>query len=280
MTTMNQLKVNLHITERCNFRCRYCFAHFENKQDMGISDWKRVIDNLRQSGMVSQINFAGGEPVLHRDFAEIVDYAYGQGFDLSVISNGSLLLEGKNLPQDFFRKITTLGISVDSIEPETLRALGCCDAHDNVLTQEKLAHLLSAAKTENPDLLIKLNTVVTNLNAGEKLTHLERELPIARWKFLKMKRFDDGQRTNKTLEIDEETFQNFLRSNARVQGESIPESSLTRSYIIIDNRGSLIDNAEDNYKTVGSLLREDFRTVFSCYAFDEELYADRYEKAG
>ena len=280
MTTMNQLKVNLHITERCNFRCRYCFAHFENKQDMGISDWKRVIDNLRQSGMVSQINFAGGEPVLHRDFAEIVDYAYGQGFDLSVISNGSLLLEGKNLPQDFFRKITTLGISVDSIEPETLRALGCCDAHDNVLTQEKLKHLLSVAKTENPDLLIKLNTVVTKLNAGESLTHLERELPIARWKFLKMKRFDDGQRTNKTLEIDEETFQNFLRSNARMQGESIPESSLTRSYIIIDNRGSLIDNAEDNYKTVGSLLREDFRTVFSRYAFDEELYADRYEKAG
>jgi radical SAM superfamily len=278
--TTNQLKVNLHITEKCNFKCRYCFAHFENKNDMGISDWKRVIDNLKRSGMVTKINFAGGEPVLHKDFAEIVDYAYGQGFDLSVISNGSLLLEGKNLPQDFFRKITTLGISVDSIEPETLRALGCCDAHDNVLTHEKLTHLLSVAKTENPDLLIKLNTVVTKLNAGEKLTHLERELPIARWKFLKMKLFDDGQRTNKTLEIDEETFRNFLRSNARMQGESIPESSLTRSYIIIDNRGSLIDNAEDNYKTLGSLLREDFRTVFSRYAFDEELYADRYEKAG
>jgi len=278
--TTNQLKVNLHITEKCNFKCRYCFAHFENKNDMGISDWKRVIDNLKRSGMVTKINFAGGEPVLHKDFAEIVDYAYGQGFQLSVISNGSLLLDRKNLPQDFFRKIMTLGISVDSIVPETLQKLGCCDAGDNVLTKEKLARLLSVAKTENPDLIIKLNTVVTNLNAGEKLTHLERELPIARWKFLKMKRFDDGERTNKTLEIDEETFQNFLRSNARMQGESVPESSLARSYIIIDNRGSLIDNAEDHYKTVGSLLREDFRTVFSRYAFDEELYASRYEQVG
>ena len=280
MTTMNHLKVNLHITERCNFKCRYCFAHFEDKNDMGLSDWKRVIDNLKRSGMVTQINFAGGEPVLHKDFAEIVDYAYGQGFELSVISNGSLLLDRANLPQDFFRKITTLGISVDSIVPETLQKLGCCDAGGNVLTKEKLVQLLSVAKTENPDLVIKLNTVVTNLNVGEKLTHLERELPVARWKFLKMKRFDDGKRTNKSLEIGEEMFQAFLRRNARMQGASISESSLTRSYIIIDNRGSLIDNAEDNYKTVGSLLCEDFRTVFSRYGFDEKLYADRYEKVG
>ena len=75
-------------------------------------------------------------------------------------------------------------------------------------------------------------------------------------------------------------FQTFLCRNAHMQGVSISESPLTRSYIIINNRGSLIDNAEDNYKTVGSLLREDFRTVFSRYAFDEELYASRYEKAG
>lgn len=280
MTTMNQLKVNLHITEKCNFKCRYCFAHFENKNDMGISDWKRVIDNLKQSGMVTQINFAGGEPVLHRNFAEIVDYAYGLGFELSVISNGSLLLDRKYLPQNFFRKIKTLGISVDSIVPETLRTLGCCDAGENVLTKELLAQLLFTAKEENPGLIIKLNTVVTSVNAGETLIHLEQELPVARWKFLKMKRFDDGKRTNKELEIEEEMFQTFLRRNARTQGESVPESSLKRSYIIIDNRGSLIDNAEDNYKTVGNLIREDFRTVFSRYAFDEKLYEDRYAKVG
>lgn len=278
--TTNQLKVNLHITEKCNFKCRYCFAHFENKDDMGLADWKRVIDNLKSSGMVSRINFAGGEPVLHRDFAEIVDYAYGQGFELSVISNGSLLLDHGKMPQNFFRKIKTLGISVDSVVPETLRALGCCDAGDNVLTKERLTHLLSAAKEENPDLVIKLNTVVTNLNAEESLIHLEQELPVARWKFLKMKLFDDGMRSNRELEIGEDMFQTFLRRNARMQGESVPESSLTRSYIIIDNRGSLIDNAEDNYKTVGSLLREDFQTVFSLYSFDEELYASRYGNVG
>ena len=73
--------------------------------------------------------------VLHRNFAEIVNYAYGIGFDISVISNGSLLLDCKNLTQDFFCKITHLGISVDSIVPETLRTFGCRDGGRNVLTE-------------------------------------------------------------------------------------------------------------------------------------------------
>ena len=32
----NHLKVNLHLTETCNYRCRYCFAHFENGSDLPL----------------------------------------------------------------------------------------------------------------------------------------------------------------------------------------------------------------------------------------------------
>lgn len=84
MTNMTGLKINLHITQHCNFHCRYCFAKFCSPQDLSGSDWQRIVDNLKQSGMVSRLNFAGGEPVLHRDFAQIVDYAYQQGFELSI----------------------------------------------------------------------------------------------------------------------------------------------------------------------------------------------------
>ena len=40
-------------------------------------------------------------------------------------------------------------------------------------------------------------------------------------------------------------FQCFLQNNTRTFEKSIPESSLARSYIIVDNRGSLINNAEE-----------------------------------
>ena len=35
-TARNHLKVNLHLTETCNYRCRYCFAHFENGSDLPL----------------------------------------------------------------------------------------------------------------------------------------------------------------------------------------------------------------------------------------------------
>lgn len=40
---VEKLKVNLHITEKCNFHCRYCFAHFNNKKDLLFEAWKEIL---------------------------------------------------------------------------------------------------------------------------------------------------------------------------------------------------------------------------------------------
>ena len=48
----NHLKANLHLTETCNYRCRYCFAHFENGSDLPLEGWKQIVDNLTRIGKV------------------------------------------------------------------------------------------------------------------------------------------------------------------------------------------------------------------------------------
>lgn len=277
MTDM--LKVNLHITQKCNYACRYCFAHFNHCGDLPVADWKRILDNLKQSGLVDKINFAGGEPMLYRGFSQLVDYAHDLGFTLSVITNGSLLLNPALVPQGFFRKLDMLGISVDSVDPEILRQLGCCDHSGKVLTEAQLIRIIRKAKAENPRLTIKLNTVVTKLNQKEQLTRMEAELPVDRWKFLKMKLFDNGEFCNRNLVISETAFQDFLKRNRRKAGESVPEESLTRSYIIIDNQGRLLDNENEAPVPVGSLLKEPFQDIFARYHFDADLYWNRYQKS-
>lgn len=276
---MQSLKINLHITQKCNYHCRYCFAHFHEKEDLPLPAWQRIIDNLQASGLVNRINFAGGEPVLYRGFAALVDYAYQRGFRLSVISNGSLMLQSQLVPDGLFAKLEMLGISVDSVEPQTLRRLGCCDPQGRVLGREELCQLVTRAKTENPALRIKLNTVVSQLNRHEHLSGLSRQLPIDRWKFLKMKPFAADDFSNKALAISDADFAHFLQRNPLQQGDNIPEYSLTRSYIIVDNRGNLIDNQGDDYTVVGNLLTEDFATVFQRYAFDAAAYRSRYTEA-
>ena len=269
-------KVNLHITQKCNYACKYCFAHFDHHNDLSVDQWKHIIDNLKASGLVDAINFAGGEPVLYNGFAELVNYAYDQGFKLSIITNGSLMLNPKLMPPELFAKFDTLGISVDSINPKTLVALGACNKSHEVLSYDKLSRLIAIARSANPAIRIKLNTVITNLNADEDLTIIGKELDIARWKMLRMKLFIHEGFNNASLLATQDDFNGFVNRHAEVSRDIVPENDLTRSYIMVDNQGRLLDDETEEYKVVGSLLTEDFTTVFNRYAFDEATYASRY----
>ncbi|MBE6100570.1 MAG: radical SAM protein [Selenomonas ruminantium] len=269
-------KINLHITQKCNYACKYCFAHFDSDNDLTLAEWKHIIDNLKTSGLVNAINFAGGEPVLHKDFSAIVNYAYDQGFKLSIITNGSLMLNPKLMPPELFGKFETLGISVDSINPQTLVALGACNRSHEVLIYEKLSQLITLARSVNPDIKIKLNTVITNLNANEDLTVIGKEFGIDRWKMLRMKLFAHEGNSNAALVPSQADFDGFVARHYEVSEDVVPENDLTRSYIMVDNQGQLLDDEGEDYKVVGSLLIENFTEVFGRYAFDENTYASRY----
>lgn len=273
---MAAYKINLHITQKCNYACKYCFAHFDNNNDLTLAQWKHIIDNLKTSGLVDAINFAGGEPVLYKDFPALVNYAYDQGFKLSIITNGSLMLNPQLMPPELFGKFDTLGISVDSINPQTLVALGACNRSHEVLTYEKLSQLITLARSVNPDIKIKLNTVITNLNASEDLTVIGRKFGIDRWKMLRMKLFAYEGSSNAALVPSQADFDGFVARHCEVSEDVVPENDLTRSYIMVDNQGQLLDDEGEDYKVVGSLLTENFAEVFGRYAFDETTYASRY----
>ena len=269
-------KINLHITQNCNYRCKYCFAHFSKKVDLKVDAWKDILDNIKNSGLIDAINFAGGEPVLYHGFREILDYAHSLGFSLSIITNGSLLLNSKLMPREYFEKLDTLGISVDSVNPQTLIDLGACNKNHNVLTLDKLQLIINTALSVNPQLKIKFNTVVTNINVQENLNPVGELLSVNRWKLLRMKIFDNGHYSNAGLFADDIAFRDFTDRHARLSKDLVAENDLTRSYIMVDNQGNLLDDEGTNYHIVGNLCEEDFASVFARYQFNETTYAERY----
>ena len=276
---MDGLKINLHITERCNYSCKYCFAHFDGKRDLPIKTWQKIIDDIKSASNVSAINFAGGEPVLYNNFPALVDYAKKCGFTVSLISNGSLLLNEKLAPLDMLKKLDIIGISADSFDEKILINLGCCDSAFKVLSKEKLLDVIDRVKSVNPTIKIKLNTVVSELNKNEQLTEIENKIKIDRWKFLKAKPFENKNFSNKNLIISDAEFENFVARNQRRKGKVVFESTTQRSYIIIDNVGNLLDNFGDDYEIVGNILEENFSEVFSRYKFNRQLYQERYNVA-
>lgn len=81
------LKVNLHLTENCNYHCHYCFAKYDGR-DMTFDDWKVVIDNLSDSKLVSAINLAGGEPLVYPDFMKVLEYGQSKGLLVCICFTG------------------------------------------------------------------------------------------------------------------------------------------------------------------------------------------------
>lgn len=95
------------ITGRCNYRCRHCSVSAPNVDkltDLSMDDCKKVITQLEECG-IGNVTLIGGEPLLHRNFREIVSELTERGIQLSqIFTNGSLItndlidfLENKNV---------------------------------------------------------------------------------------------------------------------------------------------------------------------------------------
>ncbi|MBN2407345.1 MAG: radical SAM protein [Elusimicrobia bacterium] len=91
------------ITNRCNLNCIYCNANNVKSPELGTREALCVIDELAEMG-TALIAFTGGEPLLRDDMAEIAEHACARNISVNLITNGTLLLEKKNILKhvDFF----------------------------------------------------------------------------------------------------------------------------------------------------------------------------------
>jgi MoaA/NifB/PqqE/SkfB family radical SAM enzyme len=127
--------VQLMPTERCNLRCRYCYAQFgdRHRPDFPIDSLLKVIDGLAQLG-TRNIMVAGGEPLLRKDIGRIVDRITGHNIRCSVNTNGILIPDRI----DQIAKADMLSISLDGTREinDWYRGEG---SYDRVIAGIKLA---------------------------------------------------------------------------------------------------------------------------------------------
>ncbi len=85
----------LELTENCNLNCVHCYGKFGKPTNMennlNINEWKKVVDYLVSIDCKS-IQLIGGEPLLFKDFNEILKYIHNKGIkQISVFTNATLL---------------------------------------------------------------------------------------------------------------------------------------------------------------------------------------------
>jgi len=133
--TISDLRVS--VTDRCNFRCRYCMPAegmkwLERSEVLSFEEIERLVRVFVSLG-VEDVRLTGGEPLARRDFPVLVSMLRGiEGIrDLSVTTNGYLLERDAAALVD--AGIDRINVSVDSLARDRFHEITRRDALPQVL---------------------------------------------------------------------------------------------------------------------------------------------------
>lgn len=79
--------IRILLTEKCNANCKSCFnSSYRRNKDMNIDDFKELCDYLSKNN-IEKIKIMGGEPTIHPNFIEIVEYAQAKISGIHIFTN-------------------------------------------------------------------------------------------------------------------------------------------------------------------------------------------------
>ncbi len=84
------LEVGWSLTNRCNYRCKYCGIPKVKSRELTTEQIFSIINELSEFG-TKIIQFTGGEPLLREDIRNIIRYTKKKDIYSSMSSNGSLV---------------------------------------------------------------------------------------------------------------------------------------------------------------------------------------------
>lgn len=110
--------LNIYITNACNLKCKHCFMLSGKKleNELTLGDWMKVLTSFKENGG-EFVTFSGGEPLMFKNFPQIISHAHDLGLKSTVLSNG--LLWSDKLIHDLALFIDEIQFSLDGVDEET-----------------------------------------------------------------------------------------------------------------------------------------------------------------
>lgn len=153
--------LRISVTDRCNFRCRYCmpeeifgrdYAFLSNDKILSFDEIERITRIFVSLG-VTKLRITGGEPLLRKDLPELIQRLnkIDGVADIGLTTNGSLL---KKFAPDLYKAgLSRVTVSLDSLNEERFSYLN----GNRSKVKTVLAGIQAAAEV---GMKIKMNMVV------------------------------------------------------------------------------------------------------------------------
>ena len=152
------------LTYACNLQCVHCLSSSGQRDDRELTtaEAKQVLDELHDL-QVFYINIGGGEPMVRRDFFELLEYSIGRGIGVKFSTNGAFIDEEKA------RRLTAMDyldiqISLDGTDAATNDAVRGEGSY--ALARRAMDNLAAAGFVERNG-PFKISVVVTRHNVDQ-----------------------------------------------------------------------------------------------------------------
>ncbi len=274
---MVPVSINLHITERCNYHCKFCFAKYSYmEKELTKTQWERIINDLILNGC-QKVNFAGGEPTLIPFLPDLIQYVKKKGLFVSIISNGT------GISKEFLNKcgkyLDLIGLSIESSIEDTEKILGrSLKTRSNFTSYSHVEMIREKVKLINSyKIPLKINTIVTPLNWHEDMHVLIRELKPIRWKVFQVHKlrgindafFDEfGELTN-------DQFYTFISQHKDLNPQYETSDMIRNSYCMITPDGRFYQDTNNCHNYSDQILKIGVLNAFKQVNFSEEKFDQR-----
>lgn len=157
--------MRISVTDRCNLRCKYCMPEegivsVGHQEILSYDEILQIVKICCKKG-IKNIKITGGEPLVRRDLAELInDIKKVEGIEQVTLTTNGVLL-GEYLDELVAAGLSGVNISLDTLDPKRYEMLTGVDALDKVLDSINRA-------ANHPALKVKINVVnINELNQDE-----------------------------------------------------------------------------------------------------------------
>jgi MoaA/NifB/PqqE/SkfB family radical SAM enzyme len=166
------LTVEIDLTDSCNHKCKFCFTPKLDKSlrsSLKYSVLKNTLVELWSLGTRGISLTGGGESMLHPDFDLIAKKAKEIGFDLGLMTNGSLMIGNKvNVILDNFQWVR---VSMSGGVSEIYNRVQGVNHFDLVV--KNLKRLVMEKETRGKDLVIGVRMLINRINIDSAINMVE-----------------------------------------------------------------------------------------------------------
>jgi len=157
--------LELHLTNKCNIKCNYCmYKDKRDKQTLSLEDAKTIIHKIKAMGTKGLTFSGGGEPTIHPNFQEIIQFTKEVGLDIGLITNGVEYID------PILEYLTWVRFSVDAYDKKTYKKIKGTDRFDEVI--QNIDYCVARKHEQSLPVTIGFQMVLTENNYMELIPTL------------------------------------------------------------------------------------------------------------